>query len=60
MVDFSLSSMKTFLLYSNCVYTTFFISIILITTVQNAKYVNFCAINISVTCEHGSGYLLLS
>ena len=51
-------SWKAFLLYSSCVHTTFFISIRI--NNQKAKYVDFYAINISVTCEHSSGYQVLS
>ena len=50
-------SWKTFLLYSSCVHTTLFISVGI--NIQKAKHVDFCAINIFLTCECSSGYLLL-
>ena len=49
-------SWKTFLLYISCVHITFFIRIRI--NIQKANYVDFYAINIFVTCECSSGYLL--
>ena len=51
-------SWNTLLLYSNCVHTTFCMSMGI--NNQKAKHVDFYAINIFVTCERSSGYLLLS
>ena len=51
-------SWKTFLLFSSCVHTTSFISIRI--NIQKAKYGDFYARNISLTCERSSGYLPFS
>ena len=48
---------KTFLLHSSCVNTTFFIFIGI--NIQKAKHVDFYAINVFVTYECSSEYLLL-